>query len=100
MATLQGRDELTLLRRVGATMRQLLAMTAWEAAQVTLVGVLLGIGAAAAAVIGVSKALTGSSMPFITWGPVAVVLGLVVALTGLAVFAPTTRMLSQKEENI
>jgi len=93
MATLQGRDELTLLRRVGATARQLLAMTAWEAVEVTFVGVLLGIGAGAATVIAAAKAFTGSSMPYITWEPVTVVLGLVVALTALAVFVPTTKML-------
>jgi putative ABC transport system permease protein len=97
MATLQGRDELTLLRRVGTTLRQLLAMTAWEAAEVTVVGVLLGAAAAAAAVTAVSKALTGSRMPYLAWEPVAVILGLVVALTALAVFAPTARMLSQEE---
>jgi putative ABC transport system permease protein len=97
MATLQGRDELALLRRVGATVRQLLAVTAWEAAEVALVGVILGIGAAVITVIAVAKALTGSSVPYITGGPAAVVLGVVVGLTGLAVLAPTTRMLSQEE---
>jgi putative ABC transport system permease protein len=96
MATLQGRDELILLRRVGTTVRQLFAMAAWEVAEVTLVGVLLGVGAAAAAVMAVSKAFSGSSVPYIAWGPVAVVIGLVVALTGLAVFAPTARILSKE----
>lgn len=98
MATLQGRDELVLLRRVGATVRQLLAMTAWEVVEVTLLGVLLGAGAAASAIVAISKALTGSWMPYITWEPVALILGIVVALTGLAVLAPTARMLAADED--
>lgn len=94
MATLQGRHELALLRRVGATTGQLLAMTVWEAAEVTVVGVLLGAGAAAAATAAVAKALTGSPMPSIPWAAVAVIGGLVVALTAVAVLAPTVRMLT------
>ena len=42
LVTLQGREELLLLRRVGATVRQLLAMTAFRFATVVLVGVVLG----------------------------------------------------------
>lgn len=94
VATLQSREELALLRRVGATAGQLLAMTTWQAAEITLVGVLLGAGAAAVAVVAVTKALTGSWLPYLSWAPAAVILGPVVLLTGLAMLAPTTRMLA------
>lgn len=97
VATLQGRDELVLLRRVGATVRQLLAMTACRMAVVVLVGVVLGAGAQIAAVVAVSRALAGSPVPSVPAGPVAVVLGLVVLLTAAATFLPTLRALHHNE---
>ncbi len=93
LVTLQGREELLLLRRVGATVRQLLAMTALRFATVVLVGVVLGAGAQVVAVVAVSKALEGSWVPYVPAGSVAVILGLVVLLAGLATFLPTLRML-------
>lgn len=95
MATLQGRDELNLLRRVGATVRQLLAVTTWQAGQVSVVGILTGVAAAAPAVVGVSKALTGSWTPYISPVSVVVILGPVVALTGLAMIVPTVNMIGR-----
>ena len=90
MTTLEGRDELVLLLRIGATVRQLVAKAAWEAASVTLVGTALGTGAAIAAVVGVSEALTGSLAPSLPAGSLATVVGLVVALTSLATVLPTS----------
>jgi uncharacterized membrane protein YhaH (DUF805 family) len=98
MATLQGREELNLLHRVGATARQLFAMTAWEVAEVAVVGVLLGAGAAAPIVVAVSNALTGTRRPFIPGLSVALIIGVVGALAALAVFIPTTRMLAKRGE--
>ena len=95
VATLQGREELLLLRRVGATARQLLAMTVLRAAGITLVGVVLGAAAQIAAVVAVSKALAGSSMPYIPVAPVGVILGLVVLLVGMATLGPTLRLLAE-----
>ncbi len=88
MAALEGRDEQVLLLRVGATVGQLIAKAAWEAASVTLVGVVLGAAAASAAVVGVSKALTGSWAPSIPAASVAVIVGTVVVLTSLATLLP------------
>ncbi len=93
LVTLQGREELLLLRRVGATVRQLLAMTAFRFATVVLVGVVLGAGAQIVAIAAVSKAIAGSWMPYVPAGSVAVILGLVVLLAGSAIFVPTLRML-------
>ena len=93
LVTLQGREELLLLRRVGATVRQLLAMTAFRFATVVLVGVVLGAGAQIVAIVAVSKAIAGSWMPYVPAGSVAVILGLVVLLAGSATFVPTLRML-------
>ncbi len=89
MTTLEGRDELRLLLRVGATARQLVAKAAWEAAAVTLMGTVLGAGAASAAVVGVSEAMTGSLAPSLPAGSLAVIAGLVVALTSLSMILPT-----------
>jgi putative ABC transport system permease protein len=94
MATLQRRKEIAVLMRVGATMRQLVATATWQAAGLTLIGVGLGIAAQIATVITVSEALTGSQ-PYIPWPSVTAVLGLVTLLTGLAILAPTTRMITQ-----
>ena len=93
LVTLQGRDELLLLRRVGATVRQLLAMTAFRFATVVLVGVVLGAGAQIVAIAAASKAIAGSWTPYVPAGSVAVILGLVVLLAGSATFVPTLRML-------
>ena len=93
MAALEGRDELVLLLRVGATVRQLVAKAAWEAASAALVGV----AAASAAVVGVTKALTGSWAPSIPAASVAVIVGIAAALTSLATIVPVTRALRAGE---
>jgi ABC-type antimicrobial peptide transport system permease subunit len=51
MATLQGRDELGLLRRVGATDGQVMGATAVRSLQVVLLGVVLGTAASVVAVM-------------------------------------------------
>jgi putative ABC transport system permease protein len=92
VATLERRRELVMLRRVGATAGQLTAAAAWQAAGLTLIGVVLGIAALAATVTTVSWATTGSPVPYIPWPSVTVILGIVTLLTVLAILAPTTRM--------
>jgi putative ABC transport system permease protein len=93
LATLQGGGELSLLRRVGATSRQLLAMTAWQTAEVAVTGIVLGAAACAAAVCAVVKALTGSWVPYVSTGTTAVIIGAVVTLTGLATLVPTAMLI-------
>ena len=92
VATLQHREELAILRRMGATTRQLLATMTCQAAAVTVIGVVLGVAAQLATVASVAAMLTGAPVPSIPWLPATVILGLVALLTGLSVLAPTTRL--------
>jgi putative ABC transport system permease protein len=98
VVTLQRRKELAVLRRVGATTRQLLTAATCQAGGLILIGVLLGIVAQIATVTTVSKAIPGSPAPDIPWLSATVILGLVALLTALAVLAPTARMALQRKE--
>ena len=93
VATVERRDMLRLLRRIGATRRQLTAMTAWQSGTLSLVGVLLGAGTGVASLASVSRALTGSWMPYLTATPVLVIAGVVTALTLAATLGPTAVLL-------
>ena len=95
VATLERRDALRLLQQVGTTDRQLIASTIWETLLLGGTGILLGAGAAAAAIAVVAHALTGSWQPYMTWPPAAVIFGLVALLTGLATLAPTMKLISR-----
>ena len=57
MATVERRGALFLLRRVGATTRQLLSMTIWQTVILDLTGIMLGAAAGAASV---ARGLQGS----------------------------------------
>jgi putative ABC transport system permease protein len=95
VATVQRRHELALLRRVGATAGQLAAAAAWQAAGLLIIGVIIGVAALTATVTTASAAVTGSPVPFVPWPSVAVILGVIALLTGLAVLLPTARMAGQ-----
>jgi ABC-type lipoprotein release transport system permease subunit len=94
MATVERRGVLFLLRRVGATTRQLLSMTIWQTVILDLTGLILGAAAGAASVAVVSKQLAGTWMPYLTWPPMAVIGATVVGLTILAILAPTLWLLT------
>ena len=94
MATVEQRGALFLLRRVGATTRQLLSMTIWQTVILDLTGLILGAAAGAASVAVVSKQLAGTWMPYLTWPPMAVIGATVVGLTILAILAPTLWLLA------
>ena len=98
MTTVQRRKELAVLRRVGATARQLAAAAAWQAAGLTLIGVVLGIAALTATVSTVSKASTGSPIPYVPWPSAAVILGIITLLAGLAILAPTAGMVMRRKD--
>ena len=97
LATLQGGDELTLLRRVGATARQLAAMTAWQTGVAAVTGIVLGAAACALAVCVIARALTGSWVPYVATGTTAVILGAVVLLTALATLVPTAALVRSED---
>lgn len=94
MATIERREALLLLRRVGATTPQLFSVTIWQTVILDLVGVTLGASAATASTIVVSKALAGTWMPYLTWPPMAVIGITVICLTMLAILVPTVWVLA------
>lgn len=93
VATLERRESLLLLRRVGATSRQLLSMTTWQTILLNVIGVILGTGAAAAAVAVPTKALTGSYLPYLTWPPAVLIVSLVLVLSAISTLGPTAAIL-------
>jgi putative ABC transport system permease protein len=96
MATVERRPALLLLRRVGATSRQLLSMTACQSALLTGVGIGLGIAAGAATLTVVSRAVTGG-WPFVPKAPALVIVGSVLALTMAATLGPAAAILRSRE---
>jgi putative ABC transport system permease protein len=93
VATVERRESILLLRRVGATWRQVTSMTAWRSAVVSVTGVLLGSAAAAATLASVSRALTGNWMPYLTVTPVLAIVGVVLAATMAATLRPAALIL-------
>lgn len=82
MATGARRREFALLRLVGATRGQVLRTTRWESALVVISSIILGTLVAAATLVPISIALSGSPMPYV---PPALYFGLIgiVAILGL-----------------
>src|SRR5487761_1512482 len=98
VATVERRGSLLLLRRLGATTQQLAAMTASQSAVLALVGIGLGAVAGAATLASVSRALTGSWVPYLTVRPVLAIPGIVLALTMAATLGPAAWILRAPEE--
>ncbi len=94
MATVERRGALLLLRRVGATTRQLLSMTFWQTMILVVSGLLIGWAAAAASVLVVSKALADTWMPYRTWPPMVEIAATAVGLTAVAILVPTICLLT------
>jgi putative ABC transport system permease protein len=96
VTTLERREILGLLTRVGATPRQLVRATALQAATLGAVGIALGTAAGAAAVLAATKALTGSWEPYVPWpAPVALV-SAIAALCLIVTAGPSAWLLSGK----
>ncbi|MDK0519455.1 ABC transporter permease [Streptomyces sp. ML-6] len=81
MTVLDRRRELTMLRLVGSTRRQVMGMIRWEALLVTVAGAALGTGIALATLFPMSRGLTGEApyIPPLVYGSfvaAVVVLGL------------------------
>ncbi|MER5732754.1 ABC transporter permease [Streptomyces sp. NPDC002138] len=94
MTVLDRRRELTLLRLVGSTRRQVLRMIRWEALLVGGAGLVLGSAIAAATLIPMAKALTGESpyVPPLVYGSFAAG---ALALTLTATALPARHALSR-----
>jgi putative ABC transport system permease protein len=96
VTTLERREILGLLHRVGATPRQLVRATALQAATLGAVGIALGTAAGAAAVLAATKALTGSWKPYVPWPAPLALVTVVVALCLIATAGPSAWLLSGK----
>jgi putative ABC transport system permease protein len=93
----ERREPLRLLSRVGATSRQLLAVTGWQVVVLNATAITVGAGAGALAVTVVSRVLTGSYLPYLTWTPLLALAISVLALSGLSSMGPTALILARRE---
>jgi putative ABC transport system permease protein len=88
VSTVERRRQVRLLGRVGATRAQLAAAFCWQALFVTVVGVAAGAAVCVGTLIGLTRAATGSAVPFIPTGPAVLVVGAVAALAFAATLTP------------
>jgi putative ABC transport system permease protein len=88
VSTVERRRQVRLLGRVGATRGQLAAAFCWQALFVSVVGVAAGATVCAGTLIGLTRAATGSPVPFIPAGPALLVVGAVAALAFAATLTP------------
>jgi putative ABC transport system permease protein len=96
MIALQRGRELALLRLVGGTRGQVRSMARWEAALIITIGLGVGLVIAAAALLPLSHALTGSIRPYVPLDQLAAILGVSALLALLALALPTRRALRSR----
>jgi putative ABC transport system permease protein len=82
--------ELALLRRTGATRRQLLAMVAVESGLATLTALVVGLACVLPALVGVGQGLLGTPLPVLDAGVIA---GLAGAVAVIGVLVPVAAAL-------
>jgi putative ABC transport system permease protein len=96
MIALQRGRELALLRLVGGTPGQVRSMARWEAGLIITIGLGVGLAIAAAALLPLSHALTGSMRPFVPLDQLAAILGVSALLALVALALPTRRALRSR----
>src|SRR4051794_218357 len=96
MIGLQRVRELGLLRLVGGTPGQVRSMARWEAGLIVVIGLGVGLAIAAAALLPLSDALTGSVLPYVPLDQLAAILGVSALLALLALALPTRRGLRSR----
>jgi putative ABC transport system permease protein len=96
VTTLERREILGLLDRVGATPHQLLRAAALQATTLGAVGIAVGTAAGVAAIVAATKALTGSWTPYVPWPAPLAVVGVVATLCLVATVGPSAWLLSEK----
>jgi putative ABC transport system permease protein len=92
VATMERRRLLRLLGRLGASRGQLAAAFGWHALFVAVTGMVAGVAAGAATLAGVTKAITGTWVPYVAPGPAAAIIAIVAALTAGAIMIPFRAM--------
>jgi putative ABC transport system permease protein len=80
VATFERRRQVRLLSRLGATKRQLAGMFGWQAAFVTAAGIAAGVAVCTGALTAITRAVTGSPVPYVPAGPAALIVVTVAAL--------------------
>jgi putative ABC transport system permease protein len=96
MIALRRGRELAVLQLAGATRRQVRSMARWEAILIVAIGLAVGLGIAATALLPLSHALTGGLRPYVPPGPLAAILGGSALVALLALALPTRRALRPK----
>jgi putative ABC transport system permease protein len=94
VSAVERRGRVRLLASVGATTRQLAWSFGWQALFVTVLGVAAGAAVGAGTLVGLSRALTGSSVPYIPAAGAGLLISVVAALTigtVMTTFAAMTR---------
>jgi putative ABC transport system permease protein len=81
VSAVERRGRVRLLASVGATTRQLAWSFGWQALFVTVLGVASGAAVCAGTLIGLSRAVTGSAVPYIPAAGAALLVTAVAALT-------------------
>jgi ABC-type lipoprotein release transport system permease subunit len=99
VATVERRRALRLLGRTGATRGQVAAVFGWHALFVTVTGLIAGVAAGAVTLLAVTKATTGTWVPFIPLGPAVELVAAIAALTAAAVMIPFWAM-SRREPTL
>ena len=89
MAVVDRREALRLLRRIGTTDRQLLGMTAWHAVLLGLLGLVLGVAVGAPPLIVLTEAISGTWVPYLTWGTLLAIVAVVMTVIGVSTLGPT-----------
>ena len=92
MTTLDRRQALLLLCRVGATTGQLLRATAWQSALLAGTGIAAGLAAGGITLCTMTRAITGN-WPYIPVPAGVAVTATVLALTLAATLGPTALLL-------
>jgi putative ABC transport system permease protein len=92
VATVERRRALRLMGRVGATRGQAAAVFGWQAVFVIVTGLVAGAAAGAVTLLAVTRAATGSWVPYIPAVPAAGLVAGVVVLTLGAVMIPFAAM--------
>jgi putative ABC transport system permease protein len=93
MIALRRGRELALLQLTGATKRQVRSMARWEAAMIVAIGLGVGLLIAAAALLPLSHALTGTLRPYVPPAQLGAILGISTLLAAVALTLPTRRVL-------
>ncbi|HTX85106.1 MAG TPA: FtsX-like permease family protein, partial [Streptosporangiaceae bacterium] len=96
MTTLDRRQALLLLRRVGATTGQLLGVTAWQSAMLARTGIVLGVAAGGITLSTMTRAITGTS-PYVPVAAAVTLTAIVLALTLAGTLGPTVLLLRRAE---